>query len=105
MSFKRNLSLNCVVIMSLISHVYVCEPGINLEQEHGLCEIPTVPVIVIEAFLNDTFSRTICSSYYRPITIIYMGCIEGYVAIYSGGVTNTCKQNGEWSEEFVRCGM
>ena len=65
MSFKRNLSLNCVVIMSLISHVYVCEPGINLEQEHGLCEIPTVPVIV----------------------------------------TNTCKQNGEWSEEFVRCGM
>lgn len=105
MSFKSNLSLNCAVIMFLISHVYVCEPGVSFESLSGLCEIPPPPIIVKEAFINDTLTRTICPAYYLPNTIIYMGCIEKYVAIYSGGITNTCKQNGEWSEDFVRCGM
>lgn len=105
MSFKSNLSLNCAVIMSFISHVYVCEPGFSLEPGVRLCKMPAIPITVNEAFLNNTLTRTICSAYYRPNTIIYMGCIERYVAIYSGGVTNTCKQNGEWSEDFVRCGM
>jgi len=82
--------------MFLILHVCGCEPI--------TCELPPPPIKVHEAFINNTVTRNIGTPRYLPDTIIYMGCIEGYVAIYPGIITNTCTQDGTWSEEFVRCG-